>query len=70
VVPTVTSRITPLVVNVGSVRLEPTSDCGAGSPLGHWPSLIAVVVLICYFLLAYLLSLAVALERFRRRHQT
>ena len=35
---------------------------------GH--PLIAVVVLICYFLLAYLLSLAVALERFRRRHQT
>ena len=35
---------------------------------GH--PLIAVVALICYFLLAYLLSSAVALERFRRRHQT
>ena len=35
---------------------------------GH--PLIAVVALICYFLLACLLSLAVALERFRRRHQT
>jgi hypothetical protein len=35
---------------------------------GH--PLIAVVVLIWYFPLAYLLSLAVALERFRRRHQT
>jgi hypothetical protein len=35
---------------------------------GH--PLIAVVVLICYFLLVYPLALAVALERFRRRHQT
>jgi len=34
---------------------------------GH--PLIAVVVLVCSFQLAYLLSLEVALERFRRRQQ-